>query len=279
MTEIKPGFYRMSNLEYHRGPGLSSSTLIRLYSYSPLHSQVPVKETPAMMFGSMLHEALEDPEDFENRYVILPDDCRPGSGAGIKTRKEEFEAQVAANNQEIIKQDDYDTIKAMTAAVYSHPECLELMAGDCVTEHSGYAIDPDTGLLIKCRIDLLNKSKAILTDYKSCVDARPGPFLKKSWYLGYWFRACFYLYVVSLVTGLDHRDFRFVAIEREEPYGIQVYGVSPELIKYGNEQVRTSIDKYAECVELNIWPSYQDDTHEFNLPNWLKKQLEYNTSF
>ncbi len=271
---IVPGFYRMSNAAYHEAEGLSSTILRRFHYYSPLHSTVPGEETEAKEFGGMFHEAVEDPIAFEKKYVILPDDCRPGSGTGMKARKETFEAETERNSQAIIKnQGDYDNIRGMAAAIHGHPECLALMDGDCVKELTGYWIDPETGLLCKCRVDLLNKTKGILVDWKSCIDARPGPWCKKAWDLGYHLQAAWYLWGVSMIAGIEHDHFIFVAVEKKPPYGIQIYPAMPDLLKYSRTICRGALDRYAQYLKEDEWPCYTEMSPGFDLPTWKRREL------
>ena len=275
MTEIKPGFYRMSNLEYHRGPGVSKSTLWTFYTYSPLHSQVPVEITPAMEFGTMLHDACEDPDAFEGTYVIQPDDCRPGSGAGMKARKEAFEASVAANNQTVIKQEDYDAIRGMVASIHGNQDCIELLTGEGEHELSGYWIHPDTEVLCKCRPDFINKDKRIVVDFKSCTDARPGPFYNHAWSMGYGFQAAWYLYGISQITGVPHNKFYLVAVERKSPFGVQAHPVWQEVIDYWLSKLTWILTRYKECLDSEVWPSYESQSPGLGLSPWEKRELEF----
>ena len=287
MTDITPGFKAMSNIAYHQADGLSSGTLRRFWNYSPLHSTVPIEDTAAMVFGGYFHEAIEDPEAFEKKYIVLPDSCRPGSGTGMKSRKEEFEAQAETEGKIILQtyrsgaysaasQKDLDTLRAMSAAVHSHQGCIELMTGECMKELTGYWVDPTTGLLCKLRADLLNRTKTLLIDWKSCTDARQGPWCKKAWDLGYHIQGAWYLWGVRSITGEDYREFRFVAIEKEKPYGIQIHPLLEDARVYAEGEIREALDQYSECVKADDWPCYDTVSAGFGLPNWKKREIEFN---
>lgn len=269
---MKPGWHRISNEKYHAGPGLSRSPLWTLYNKSPRHSRDPVEETVAMEFGDKFHQGVEDPQAFEEKFVILPEDCRPGSGLGMKGRKEMFESEAERNTQTIINQEDYDTIRGMTAAIHSHPECLDLMEGECLTEISGYWIDPETGLLCKLRADLLNTTKEIVVDWKSCVDARPRPFYRVAWDKGYHFQAAWYLWGVSMITGIEYTEFRDVAVEKKGHHAIQVHPVMSDLLEYAKTECRLALNRYAECLDADFWPSYEEPPPGFGLPKWVKER-------
>ena len=85
---IKPGFYRISDNEYHAGPGISKSGLSDLLR-SAAHYKTPDKETDTFADGRAFHVGCIEPERFEKEFVILPEYCQPGSGTGIKQRKED----------------------------------------------------------------------------------------------------------------------------------------------------------------------------------------------
>ena len=268
------GWKHQTNEDYHASPGLSRSPLWTLMR-SPLHSRVPVEVTPAMELGIKFHDACENIGKFEETYCIIPADCQRGSGTGQQGRLKDFTAQVAAQGQKIIDKEDLDTIRGMTGAIHGNQDCLDLLEGECETELSGYWEDSETGLLCKLRIDLLNKSKGILVDWKSCVDARPGPFFKSAWDKGYWFQAAWYLWGTSQITGIEHKEFQLGAVEKTPPYGIYVHPVMPDLIELGKTECRLALDHYARCLESDIWPSYEEPSPGFDIPGWKKRQMEF----
>ena len=227
-----------------------------------------------MELGTAFHDACEDPVKYEETYVILPADCRPGSGAGMKERKKVFLYNCEVGGKKIIKQEDYDTLKGMAASIHADPYCQDLLEGKCETELSGYWEDPETGLLCKCRLDVWNKSKNIIIDYKSTVDARPYPFYASARREGYGFQAAFYLYGVTQITQISHRDFYMIACEKTPPYGVQVHPVLSETIEYWLGKLGGMIDKYIQCEESGIWPCYEAQPPGLGLAPWEKKELE-----
>ena len=269
MTEYTPGIYRISNEEYHASPGLSRSTLWTFFDKSPLHSRVPKEGSE---FGSHFHTAVEN--QGMSCFTILPDDCRPGSGAGMKARKEAFEATAAAEGLTVLNQKDYDDINGMVASVYANQECIGLMEGKGAHELSFYWEDPDTGLLLKCRTDYINMDTRIILDWKSCGDARPGLFYRLAWKNGWGFQGTWYPWGVSQTTGVPHNDFRFVAVEDKPPYGVQVHPVQQEVIDYYLSELPVILEKYAKCLESDVWPCYEEEPPGMGLPAWVKRKME-----
>lgn len=266
---IKPGFITETNEQYHSGPGISKSGLARILR-SPLHYQTPTKETPAMERGTGFHTAVLEPDRFKDEYVILPENCRPGSGTGMKGRKERFLAEAEVKNQTIIKQEDMDKVKGMASMVHQHQRAIDLLS-DGVAELSGYFYDPDDhNVLIKIRPDWINKSTRIIVELKSTTDSRLGAFVKKAYDLDYHMSAWLTLYVTTQITGIQHDQYYFIVVESSEPYGVNVFKASDQMLQEGSIDCQRALEIYSQCLKVNVWPQYRDDLEEVGLPRWVE---------
>ena len=60
-------------------------------------------------------------------------------------------------------------------------------------------------------------------------------------------------------------------VEKEPPYGVQVYEASAEVLARGQSLYEKAIEVYKGCAALDYWPSYSTSIQTLNLPKWLKE--------
>ena len=265
---MKPGFYRMSNEEYHSGPGLSKSQLHEILR-SPAHMKAPKKETPALPFGSAFHTYTLEKDLFVDTYMIKPQGMSFATKDGKALRSEAEES-----GKDILSWDDWQTIKGMAQAIWDNPIAAELLS-DGEAEISGFWNDPIyPDILCKFRADWINKTTRTLVDLKSTVDAREHYFTGAAYKLGYHMQAGWYLYGATQITGIEHDDFRFIAVEKEPPYGVMVYRASQEMIQEGLIDCQKALEIYANCLKESRWPCYPEVERDLMLPGWVKRSKD-----
>jgi hypothetical protein len=269
---IEPGFYRQSNNDYHAGPGISKSGLARILR-SPLHFKTPRKETAALVIGDSFHVATLEPERFEKEYAVLPANCSPGSGKGMKERKETFLYDAEQKGQTILSQADYDTSRAMAAAVHSNQYAIDLLSNG-ESELSGYWYDPENpDILCKLRMDWINKEERIIIDLKSTTDARYYQFRSSAFNNDYHMQSGWYLYGATHITKVEHKNFYFIVVEKEPPYGIKIYKADPEMINIGLLECQRALEIYADCLAKDEWPCYGEGIEILSPPEYLKQKI------
>jgi PDDEXK-like domain of unknown function (DUF3799) len=271
----EPGLYLdIPPEQYHSGPGVSRSDLVKILR-SPAHFKYgEQEETDAMVFGEDFHAALLEPQKFKDSYVVLPEECRRGSGKGQQERKAVFEAEAAAKGQTVIKEEDRDTILGMIAEIRKHDEIAPLLS-EGQSEVSGYWYDPlYPEILLKIRLDHINMKTGIVLDPKSTTDSREGYWVKKAFDMKYHIQAAMYLAGLSTITGTPHRDFRFIVVEKKKPYGVQWYQAQEDFIQLGEVEFRKAVAIYAECLHKNEWPCYSPAMKPLGLPGWVRRSQE-----
>lgn len=271
---MEPGIYPdISNEAYHSGPGLSRSDFVKLLR-SPAHYKFPPeeeKETPALLFGEAFHVAILQPKLFEKQYTTLPPDFD-----GRTTRGKALKADIEASGKQILKYDDFRAIDGMAKALLLHPEIARILETG-IPEASCYWRDPAyPDILLKSRIDWLNMKESIILDLKSTTDARPGPFTKHAYDYHYHTQAAHYLSGVSIITGAEHRDFRFAAIEKESPYGLILYPAGDMFLQAGQIEVQKALRIYQDCMEKDYWPCYPTEMQELDIPEWVRRKMQNN---
>jgi len=219
-----------------------------------------------MEFGTILHSAVLEPEKVVGSYYVRPakykgDDgtMRPWHG-GAKVCKE-WEAK--NNDKPVIDGEQFDSIPAILASVNRHPRFSAMLEGG-QREVSFFKRDEETGLLLKCRCDLLaydEGGKTFIGDPKFTFrgGASREEFQRAVETLGYDVQSASYLHI----TGASH--FIFMVCERESPFEsceYELLGVnektSEDYRTGGMRKYRALLNRYAECVKSGVWAGYPD---------------------
>lgn len=259
------------------------------YWFKWLSPDRPIDEpTAAMQFGSALHCAVLESAEFEHRYCCeLDPDQYPGCLDTVEdmrgwmrergctpkgTKKSEMIAQVQALSEGwpildvlerehglahagklMFKRDDWQRINNAADALLREPG-IQAILNEGEPEVCMFAKDPETGVLLKCRMDWV--SPKLTFDAKTFTQMR-GKSIDQSvadalFYEGYLRQAEFYTMIRRLNTGAT-LPFVFGFIESESPHETRLrkltsghgdlYSVTPAF------QIRCLINLYAECVE------------------------------
>lgn len=264
----------MSNADYHADNSAISASGLKLFMRSPMHywsayldpNRKPTKPTEAMKLGTAVHCAILEPEHFDSRYVVLPEDInlRTTEGKALK-------AAMIAGGAEVIDADDYARIKTMAANFRATKEAQDLFSQPHHVEVSIFA--EVNGVKCKCRPDLITDSFASTLDVKSTKDASKEEFGKSAWNLGYHIQSAFYRRVIREATGAD-TAFSFGCVESSAPYLCANYAPPQFLLDYADMVIDGLLDQYAECLKTGVWPGYSEGMTELYVPGYAQKIIE-----
>jgi hypothetical protein len=268
---MNPGFYTMSNEDYHKEEAVSKSDL-ELFHRSPAHYRAKeLKEpTSAMVFGAAFHTFTLQPDLFGHDFEAMPE------GMNLRTKEgKDFALIAEKEGKTIIKWGDWEIMKAMGKSLNNHSTAQTLLSSKGPREISGFWTDKRTGLDCKLRADLITSESHIVADLKTTTDARLEPFMSKISNLHYHWQGAHYLQGVSEITGESHRDFVIIAIEKEPPYAVAVYRLDDAMLYCGQEELKALMDEFKECKERDNWPAYlPDEIRPISLPKWYLKNAE-----
>jgi hypothetical protein len=132
---------------------------------------------------------------------------------------------------------------------------------------------PDTGLRCKCRPDRVPAgNKGVILDLKTTRNADKFAFRRDVAALGYAREGGMYLSGFAQATGANYQDliFSLIAVEKEEPYRVEVYTLSVDFIDYGFWEYKRLLQIEAKCRENNFWPNYKEaGAVEIEKPSYL----------
>ena len=296
------GVHDIPNDVYHASAGVSRSGLMEL-KRSPYHywyrylnpEREHEKPTPAMKLGELVHALVLEPQYFEERYVIPPElhqvpkvellkdlVAKLGKEAG----REEYEIQKAerdhfvelnemvmesftniADMKEIVKPDMWLEAKALADAVMRDPMAQQLFT-DMMPEKSIYFTHKGTGLQCKVRPDAWLGS--IITDLKTCADASKHAFQAAAYKSGYFIQAAMMKQALESID-INLEQFIFFCIEKTPAKACVYYPVEQESLYNGEREFDGLMYKLAECMQSNVWNSYETDFLTY--PTWAKYEV------
>jgi hypothetical protein len=253
--------------------------------------------TPEMQFGSAVHCAVLEPEKFDSLYtcrvdasdypgcLVTADDLKRWlAERGLPTsakRKDELIARVIEADSTVpildvlearhaeesagkveFRKPDWERIQGAAEALHDEPRLNELLS-DGEPEVAMFATDPDTGVLLKGRMDWV--SPQFTLDVKTFSQMR-GKSIDKTvtdaiWYEHYYWQAYFYALLRSLQEGFPKKGISAAApphvlafVESDKPHETRLRTLLPKSVGETNLywqraqlEVRALIRMYAEC--------------------------------
>lgn len=238
----QPGVYEISNEEYHSGEGISR-TAIMLFRRSPLHywnkyinpSASKDKASDNCILGDALHTFVLENDKYYSRYALV--------SKKTKKMKEENAGKI------LLSFENHEAIENMATALMLDFKFAKI-------ENSIYWIDEETGMLCKCRPDILQTTSII--DLKTSKDASSHAFKRQVYQYGYHIQAAMAIDGLA-ACGIEIKKFEFIVVEKEPPYATAHYIISDEKIEEGRIAYKEALISIKSCMDKNEWPTHQPE--------------------
>ena len=263
----------MSNDAYHAETDYIGKSGLDLIRRSPLHfwerylnpNRVREPETPAQIFGSLVHCAVLEAHKLETRYASIPEDMNKRT-----TAWKDFQAEHVG--KKLVSVEMYAQALAIREAVFAHPYAANLLSVG-VAEKSMWANDPVTGVRVKSKPDFHNTKLDFLVDLKTTLDAGEERFARDSFNYRYHVQDAFYTDVADW-AGVPIKGFAFIAVEKEPPYAVSVYVLDDDSRELGRLTYREDLNTYAKCYSAQKWHGYhENNVTSLRLPNWAFRKI------
>lgn len=266
----------LSNEQYHKAEGISSTGLKIIGTRTPYHlyhsKHQPHDPSKTMNQGSALHCIVLEPEKFDDQYIVR----KKFTGTGARKAQKQYDEEMKAAGFNFLTELEMEKVIGMGKSVQENETC-QMLLQDVIVESSIFWIDPEFDVLCKIRPDAMSESMSITLDLKTCVDASYTGFAKAITNYRYHESAAMYLDGLAKV-GREDDVFVFMAIENTEPYLAACYEVTRDTItnidwmEQGRLLYRHDLRKYAECYHNNTWPKYDKEIRKLTLPSWAQRQ-------
>ena len=252
----------MSNAAYHEHPAISSSDVKAVASTSLLHWKNKVwKDSPAFQLGTAVHSLVLEPH--LNEMLRGPDTRR-----GNAWKDAQFAAET--DGKTLLTSGDYDKAFVIADAVIKTGAGEKMQHKSTVNESSFFAIDPLTGLEIKCRPDSYDKQGGTIFDIKTTDDASPRGFARSVGKYEYALQAAFYMHVLTCME-MPAKRFIFVAVEKEAPFAVGVHELSIDYLDWAHKRMQNTLARIFDATEAGVYETEWPLVNKIDLPTWLQE--------
>lgn len=227
--------------------------------------RIPDEEKPALRFGSAVHLALLEPQEFLKRYRQEPDLRR-----NTNLYKEWKEATLLEQPDAVlVSSDEMENLKGMIDSVLAHRDASAMLRKG-IPERSIYQTMVVDGMevQVKCRPDWLHENGDVI-DLKTARDAGFHGFRRQVFDKLYHVSAAFYLRVAELELGRKQdRCYWWVAIEKTCPWDVCVYRANEVVFEIGDKAWQRALNRFVACTKSGVWPGKQESAQDMDLPSW-----------
>ncbi|MEN9449492.1 MAG: Synechococcus phage, partial [Pseudomonadota bacterium] len=215
--------------------------------------------TPPQILGNALHTYVLEPNEFDKRYFVIPKFNKV-----TKEGKERWQTiKSELGNRETLSADQYQTLQYMAASFKKNKLVIQLIE-KAEIEQSLYWTDPDTGILCKCRPDILRPN--LVGDLKTTKDGSAKAFSKTINEYCYHIQAAMIQEALKNIKQIIIKDFFFLIIEKKAPYATAIYPLDQASLEQGRYEFKKLLADYKQCLETNEWPSYE--IQEISIPRY-----------
>lgn len=277
------------------GPSTSSSELRTIWNQSPAHAYLSSSMNPAnfayvevdgvkvrvrkdqgdrphFAVGRAAHHLLYLGEaGFREEFVV-----RPERFDSWRTKEsQQWKADAIAAGLTILTDAELESITGMAKSLGAHPLVKAGIMNGYV-ERSLVWKEPHTGVWLKSRPDCIPGDSGLVADLKSTVSVATEDIMRSLGAYGYNCQAALVAMGFEAVLKRPMEEFALVFVEKTPPFACRVVTIDPDDIKRGEQQMRASVDIFAECVKTGVWPGpgAQDDAERLPMPGWARQAID-----
>lgn len=255
-----------TNEQYHSRKKALGSSMMRTFIRSPMRFnaqerlQTIPESAPALEqdIGSAAHAFILEPHTANETVVKIPDDVLAKNGAKLGNKWKDFERE--NRGKILLKHEDYGKALGLSAAAFDCEEFAEMYGNATHKEQSIYWECPRTGLLKKCRTDLIGEDECGLyvIDIKTLDDYMPRSFSSSCERFLYHVQQEFYRDGVEAYFG-ERPQFYFLAIQRKLPYAARMYELGKvqegrnRTVELANDILHKGEQDYLSCLQRDEW--------------------------
>lgn len=227
-----------------------------------------------MRLGTGIHALTLEPDEFANRFVVMPDfHLEPGNvtGKGVQSESKatkyykEKVAQFGRDNagKSVLPNSEYQKALAATAAVHAHHSAAPLVRSHAKEQTVLGEIE---GVPFRGRVDLLGE---YLIDLKTTANCNDRAFGRVCGNLNYPFKLAIYRELVRQATGKT-LEVKVIAQEVAGVFDTVVYDYDGITLDNAMEDVLDVVKRYKACLTSDVWPGFDrgKDSLPIYIHNW-----------
>ena len=264
LIEKSPCIRNWTSAEYHAHPALSRSRLWSFYESARKYNaeetgEIPKKKaTDAMHLGSLVHAMLFEPDELK-QFKTIPVEFLSSDGKATTKAAKQFIDDYA--DKTVVPLSTYETAERVRDSLLASQFGQWLKVKDAKKELSIQWTDEETGLDMRCRVDLLipSPSGLFVGDLKTTQDASPKGFRYSCKDYGYWMQYAFYLDGIQAATGVRPQEWYFVAAATKPPYEVCFHHFDVPTKAMAVERYRECLHDFADAKASGEWRSKWDN--------------------
>lgn len=201
------------------------------------------EQTPAMIYGAMVHCLVLEPSEFDKRYHAIDDldICNQIGGAkprATKAYKEWYEiAKMEAGDRILVETDEMNHARAVAINVHENRASHKVLK--IANEREKDVEWEFKNFKFKGKIDGIGKNA--IFDLKTCADAENVKFQRDIISMGYYLQAAMYRTAVG-----EALDYYIIAVDKIG--GVSVHQLNEDLLEYGLNEYSRLLDRFNECI-------------------------------
>lgn len=247
-------FFDLPESVYRAATGVNVSSLKPLaesakkYRWAQDH---PMKATPAMIFGSVVHAICLEEHRVASMVVTRPEQWKDWRTDAAKAWRDEQSALVVTT-------DELAEMHAAAKAVKEHPKAAWIL-DNAKKEVSVFKRHARTGLLLKARLDLPFEDLAgntAVADIKKVQSIQRQLFAKDLTSRLLHMQGAFYADIIGASS------FYFIAVEEAEPNDVAIYKLGARSMQEGRDLYEALLDRLHHCRSSNHWPGATEESDE-----------------
>lgn len=257
---------------------------------------IEFKPTAAMIFGTHVHLALLEPDEWKRR-LFDPEPVKPKGARGNAKKKDpegfalyskwkrdldEWGLDLEATPDAIVLNDyDWARVDECAAAVRSHGVVdggVELGSASWVLslpnkrEQTVIWRHDETGILMRSRIDLLADSDAktvVVFDLKTTTDPSPGAFGRSVANYGYHRQGAIYTDAIRALRPDAEVHFVIAAVRSKPPFEVACRHIEREELEQGRREYERALRDLKRRRDDDDWLApWQRGIHRQHMPRW-----------
>jgi hypothetical protein len=282
------------------GPSLSSSGARTIFTgspmdywiYSPYNALALERdESRALILGQAAHHLCLGEADFQRFFVVRPEEY-PDSKTGVLkewTRAADYckgwEEEKAAAGLEILTPAELETIKGL-AGIQPWQKGLEdsgLMNNAVVragalqglVEHTIVAKDPETGIWLKARPDVIPTASREAGDFKTTQSVQVRALQRTLDEYRYDMQGEFISRCLEQAADFRLTNFALIFACKPEPHEVAVREIKPFDMDESAKDNQAAIRTFALCMERGKWPGIgggEEDARYLERSNWSRER-------
>lgn len=265
-------YKNISRKEYVALEGINASTL-KNYLKSIRHGNYklanPIKTTPAMAFGTMVHKYILEHDDFYNEYAIMPT-CpeelwlKKDNTRYIKKPKAVTEWEDNLPSDKIyVSHEEMLKLNCIRDNLDRHDEAVSILDNAENRETAVTWVDKETGIKCKALIDYWG---IIAGDLKTTKEIKSANHLVRTC-LDFGYDIQFAFYSDGLKENGIEVPFTVIFAESGNEYDIAPFDLSDDFLSYGRERYRKCLANWEKRDnDIGLFPTITT----LDLPKWAK---------